>query len=173
MRRTLMRMLAAAAPILALAAPAFAAEAAPVDVFPHLKLMPLTMALFVIVIFPANRFLFQPILRVLDSRRERIDGAREEAQRVSKEAAEILSRHEEVVQRARREADAERRGKLDEARQQHVRLTADARGEADQETARARQEVSTALAEARVKLREQSERLGREAAARVLGRELP
>lgn len=167
-----MRLLAAA-PILVLAAPAVASDAAPVDVFPHLKLLPLTMALFVIVLFPANRLLFQPILRVLDSRRERIDGARDEAQRVSKEAEEILSRHEEVVQRARREADAERRGKLDEARQEQVRLTADARSEADQETTRARQEVSVALSDARAKLREQSERLGREAAARVLGRELP
>lgn len=167
-----MRLLAAGL-FLALAAPAAAAEGAPVDVFPHLKLMPLTMALFVIVLFPANRLVFQPILRVLDARRERIEGAREEAQRVSKEAEEILSRHEEVVQRARIEADGERRSRLDEARREQVRLTADARNDAEQETTRARQEVSAALVDARARLREQSERLGREAAARVLGRELP
>jgi F0F1-type ATP synthase membrane subunit b/b' len=47
-----------------------------------------------------------------------------------------------------------------------------ARGDAERELERARQEVASALADARAQLRREAEGLAREAAAQVLGRPL-
>jgi F-type H+-transporting ATPase subunit b len=173
-RRTPITPLLALLVGVAVAAPAIAAsgEGGGVNPFFQPKLLPLTMALFVLVAIPANRLLFQPMLRILDRRRERIEGARAEAQTASREAQEILSSYQASLERARAEADEARRSLLEAARRDQVRITGDARGEAEQEASRVRHEVASALDDARVKLREQTERLGREAAARVLGREL-
>ncbi len=160
----------ASVPALLAPAAAHAAEGG-LEIFPDERIFVL-IALFIVLVWPVDRLLFRPLLRVLDERRERIEGAREKADQLSRDADDVLGRYESAVQAARQEAEASRRASLDEARRNQNRITAGARGEAEGEVTRARGEVARALAEARTQLRREAEPLARAAASQVLGRAL-
>jgi F-type H+-transporting ATPase subunit b len=161
---------AAGAALVALPHAASAAEGN-LEVFPDWTgLLPLLVALFVVIIFPADRLLLRPLLRVLDERHERIEGARQRADALSGEADAVLARYETAVGEARHHAEAARRDALDRARREQTGLTSQARTDAEAEIARARDEVGRALAEARTALRAEAELLARDAASQVLGR---
>jgi len=163
---------ALASAALLLASPALAASGG-LSIFPDFRTtLPILIALFLLLIWPANRVLWQPMLRVLDERSSRIEGARDEARSLGVEADEVLGRYEAAVGEARSEAETGRRGELDQARREQARIGNEARGEAEGEISRAREEVAAALENARSELRTQAESLAREAANRVLGRSL-
>ena len=157
--------------VLAFALPAHAASGG-LSIFPDPARLLVLIVLFTLLIWPANKLLWQPVLRTLDERGEQIQGSRDRAEKVASEADTVLSRYEDAVTRARTEAEAERRGLLDEARAEQGRITTGARSSAEEEIASARDEISAALESARGQLRGEAEGLARTAAARVLGREL-
>jgi F-type H+-transporting ATPase subunit b len=130
------------------------------------------VVLFVVIVFPLNSLIFQPLLRTLEQRGEKIEGARGRANALTKQADEVLGRYETAVAAARREAEGVRRGALESARSEQARIGADARSEAEREVAQARAGVAGALANARAALRSETERLAREVASKVLGRSL-
>ncbi|HVS09735.1 MAG TPA: ATP synthase F0 subunit B, partial [Planctomycetota bacterium] len=122
------------------AAPAWAAAEEGLDIFPDARVLAL-IALFLILIYPSQKLLFVPLLRVLDERRERIEGARAKAERLSRDTDEVLARYESAVQSARGEAEVARRTALETARKNQTRLTAQARAEAEEELLAARATV--------------------------------
>ncbi len=135
-------------------------------------LLPVLLALFALLIFPVNKLIFGPLFRVLDEREERIDGARAKARQVDDEAEQILARYADSVARVRADAAGERKQHLEEARADEKHETSNARAAAESEIERARSEIGAALEEARRGLRPQAEARAREAAERILGREL-
>jgi F-type H+-transporting ATPase subunit b len=130
------------------------------------------VVLFVVIVFPLNSLIFQPLLKALEQRGEKIEGARSRASTLTKQADEVLGRYEAAVSAARREAEGVRRGTLESARSEQSRISADARSAAEREVAQARAGVAGALETARSALRSETERLAREAASKVLGRPL-
>ena len=128
--------------------------------------------LFTLLIWPTNQLLWKPLLRVLDDRREQIQGSQERADKIAGEADAVLARYEEAVTRARTEAEAVSRGLFDSARAEQGQITASARRAAEEHVSGARSEISKALDAARGQLRGQTEDLARAAASRVLGRDL-
>ena len=144
------------------------------DVFPNIRgyTFYCLIALFVLMIFPINKLLFQPIFRVLDEREARIEGARKRADEIGAEAEATLGRYRSAVRRARDEAESGRKEVLEQARREQAQLTGSVRSEAEATISRAREEVAGALEDARSQLRRQAEELAREAATRVLGRNL-
>ena len=130
------------------------------------------IVLFAILIWPANKFLFGPLLSVLDERGERIEGAQGKAKQLSADADEILGRYESAIESARKDAEVDRRGRLDDARREMVQITGDARSRAEQQVTDARAQLESTLDQARTQLRGESQALAREAASRVLGRSL-
>ena len=128
--------------------------------------------LFVVIVFPLNALLFQPLLRTLEQRGEKIAGARSRASALSKQADEVLGRYEAAVSVARRDAENVRRQTLESARSEQTRIGSAARGTAEREVAQARAGVAGAVDAARVTLSGETERLAREVAAKVLGRPL-
>jgi F-type H+-transporting ATPase subunit b len=179
---------------IALAAPAYAAEGG-LSIFPSgfeacvaregvlAKLgcfavtLPFTqfghlLLLFVVLIFPVNRLVLQPLLGVLDERSARIEGARKRAQEIGAQADAVFGRYQAAIEAARKQADALRNRALDDARADQARVLANARLSAESEIGEARSGVARALASARAGLRPQAETLAREAAERVLGRAL-
>ena len=130
------------------------------------------IVLFVILIFPVNALIFNPIFAVLDARDEKIAGTRARAEKIAAEAEEVLARYERSVREVREEAERERKERLASARGESAEQSAAARAEAEREIERAREQIGAGLAEARASLRAQAELLAREAAARVLGRAL-
>lgn len=164
----------------ALAAPAHAAEEGGLQIFPDLFLgaNPLEsryvhlLVLFVLLIFPVNQFVLKPLLGVLDERAARIEGTRKRASEIGAEAEAVFARYSAAVEQARKQAEEVRKGALEGARGDQVRILAEARGAAEQEVGAVRSSVAGALESARHALRSESEPLAREAAARVLGRPL-
>jgi len=127
---------------------------------------------FSALVYPLNALLFKPIFRVLDEREEKTAGTRRHAERIAANAEEVLERYESAIRAARQEAEAERKQTLEGARADGGSVTAGARGEAERTVAHARAEMATALEQAGVQLRAQSESLAREVAERALGRSL-
>jgi len=134
--------------------------------------LPFMLVGFVLLIFPLNALLFQPIFRALDERAERIAGARERSEQLQEEADTVLERYEEAIREARTEAEAARQGRLEGAREEQIQLTAAARGEAERELEGARGEMKQSIEAARASLRASAEGLAQAAAERVLGRTL-
>lgn len=165
------RTIVAASLLLAFATPAAAAEGG-LEIFPSLPRLLQLMVLFVLLVVPVNRLVLTPLLRVLEERTARIEGARKRAGEVGVQADGALARYSAAVEEARKQAGELRKDALDGARGDQVRILGDARHAAEAEVAAARHSMAGALAEARGVLRAQSESLAREAAARVLGRPL-
>lgn len=128
--------------------------------------------LFVLLVAPVNRLVFQPLFRVLDARDEKISGTRARAQKLERDAEAILQRYETSVRETREEAERERRGLLEQVRAESQRTTAEVRAEAEGMLGRARTDVAAALDEARASLRGEAQALARQAASQVLGRAL-
>jgi F-type H+-transporting ATPase subunit b len=171
MNRLPIRTLPIAAASLAWSAPARAAGGG-LEIFPDPLQLFVLVVLFAGLVVPVNLLVLRPILRVLDERAERIEGARQRAAQVGRQADESLARYRAEIDRARAEGERERRRLLEEARGQQAQLSAAARAEAEAEIERARAEVQTALGGAREALHRDAERLARDAVARILGRPL-
>lgn len=127
---------------------------------------------FVVLIFPLNALLFQPIFRALDARAERIEGARARSTQLENEADEVLERYETAVRGARIDAETARQAQLGEAREEQAALTAQARSNAEAELERTRAELARSLDDARATLRSAADDLATQAAEQVLGRTL-
>jgi len=163
-------LLAAALAALLLSAGTAAASEGGIVLWPDLRILPVMIGLFALLLVLLNAMLFRPLLRTLDLRVERTEGARARAEKLAASADEILARYEQAVRDVRNEAELARRTEIAEARSQTSERTAQARAEADQQIQRAEGEIASALAAARRQLRGEVEPLAREAASRVLGR---
>jgi F-type H+-transporting ATPase subunit b len=139
---------------------------------PDPVLLPLLVVLFGAMVFPVNALILKPIFRVLDEREDKIAGTRRRAEKLTADAEQILERYEQAVREARQDAESDRKQTLVEARRTVLGTTTSARGEAEDRVNRAREEMASALAEARSVLRSQSQDLAREIASRALGRAL-
>jgi len=127
---------------------------------------------FVLLIFPLNALIFQPIFRALDERAERIQGARDRSTQLEEEADSVLDRYESAIRDARAESEEARQAQLATAREEQVSLTTAARSAAEGELDRARTELNQSLEEARATLRASADDLATAAAERILGRPL-
>ena len=127
---------------------------------------------FLVLVFPLNVLIFQPIFRALDARAERIQGARDHSAQLEQEANNVLERYESAIRDARVDAEATRQAGLTAAREEQATMTVQARSEAEAELTRARTEMIRSLDEARATLRESAEDLATAAAEQVLGRTL-
>ena len=131
------------------------------------------MVLFLLMIAPVNRIVLKPLLRVLDERSAKIEGARKRAGEISAQAEVVLG-----AVRARSGGGSQAGRGASQGRARRARaasrrsLLAEARQRAESEVAGARSGIAGALAGARAELRGGTEALAREAAARVLGRPL-
>jgi F-type H+-transporting ATPase subunit b len=153
------------------ASPALAAE--DLDIFPDLSPtgpFAILLVLFVVLIPLSNVLVFKPLLRVLEERRVRIEGARAQANELAASAAAALQKYEAAITAARVAAEGDRRGLLEEARRAQAQAQAEARASAEREIAQVRAEVTSGVAIARKTLRADAEDLAREIAAQVLGR---
>ena len=112
-------------------------EGSLIDVVPGLMVW--TIVTFLIVLWFLRRFAFGRIQALIDTRRDRIREALDEADKAREEARELR----ELVKREREDAKAEREKILDESRRQAQRQFEQAknREELDAENARLREQI--------------------------------
>lgn len=129
-------------------------------------------ALFLIMFAIGNAFLFQPYLKLRERRKQGIDGARAEAERMSTQADTELADYEKKLAAARTRANEEGRKVRAEAAAHEKTVTDASRAEAqksiDEATAKMRAETDAA----RLQLLPQANTLARQIASKLLGREV-
>jgi F-type H+-transporting ATPase subunit b len=129
-------------------------------------------ALFLILFWFSNKLLFQPYLALRQRRKDGIEGARAEAERMSASAEAKLAEYEKQLAGARSRANDEGRKVRQEAIAHEKEVTDKARATAqktiDDATAKMRAETDAA----RLQLLPQAETLARKIASKLLGREV-
>jgi F-type H+-transporting ATPase subunit b len=117
-----------------------------------------------------DRWLFKPLLRVMDERASRVKSASDLAQasaaKAQDAAAEFETRTRAAQAEVYREMDEKRRAALEE----RAALVARTRQDVDASLAEARASLDAQVAEARVRLEQDADRLGAAVVERVLGR---
>jgi F-type H+-transporting ATPase subunit b len=132
----------------------------------------LQMALFTVLIFVLKPLLFDPVLHVFALREERTEGERARARKLQEQAGQLLREYERALERVSGEAAKER----ERVHAETARLEAEILHEAREATAKiseeGRRKVQQEVNAIRFQLGKESERLARDVAARVLGREV-
>ncbi len=129
-------------------------------------------ALFLVLFVIANRFLFQPFLQLRERRKEGIDGARAEAERMTAQADAKLADYEKQLAVARDSANEQGRKIRLEAAAHEREMTDKARASAQQATDEAQKTMRAETEAARAQLLPQAEALARAMTQRLLGREV-
>jgi F-type H+-transporting ATPase subunit b len=129
-------------------------------------------ALFLVLLWVANKWLFQPYLQLRERRKAGIEGARAEADRMTAQADSKLADYEKQLATARDRANEEGRKVRAEAAANEKSTTDAARASAqksiDEATAKMRAEAEAA----RLQLLPQANAFAKQIASRLLGREV-
>ena len=129
-------------------------------------------ALFLALFALANRFLFQPYLQLRERRRAGIEGAREEADRMTAEADAKLASYEKEMAMARERAGEEGRKIRLEGIAHEREVTNAARAQAQAAINEAQATMRRETEAARGQLMPQAEALSRAISSKLLGREV-
>lgn len=152
-----------------LAVPA-AAQAADLNLIPDVVSVATNVALFLLLIYPVNKLLVTPLLRVLDERAARTSGALAESESLVGEARAARADLETRLAAARARAQARRSAILADGEVEERAVLEAARTEAVGNVDVVRRAVQAELADARSGLESETRALAREVATRVLGR---
>ena len=132
--------------------------------------LPVASLVFLITLFALNKLLFQPLLRILDTRRERTVEMRQKAQKELEYQQALLeeytARIKQEKQAGYRLADSLRAAALQERQQ----TMAQARTDAEQVLKQAKNEIRAEADKARQRLQQESEEVAGLITARVLQR---
>ncbi len=152
--------------------PAAAPAASGLNLIPDLTLLAANLVVFGLLIYPTQRWLLAPLVRILVERERRTAGALERAESTHTEAVQVREELERELASARTEAQARRSAILSQAEAEERRILDEARTDASRALEAVRSSVEGELAEARRTLQSDARSLSREAAARILGRAL-
>ena len=130
------------------------------------------MIIFLVALFFLNKFLFKPMIQVLEERKSKTTGREIEAKRLEEESIEKERLYLEGVRKARNEmAEVKMQLRAEGLKVQRQKLD-QARAEANGHLASFREELQTEREAARAELVEQAQALSRVAVSRILGREI-
>lgn len=130
------------------------------------------VVLIVVLLLVLKPVLFDPMLRLFEEREKRIDGAKKSARQIDKKSAEAEAEFEAAMFKAQAEGNAVRERLRNEGVKAENEVLAKVRAETAELLASGRKKAADELAEARRGLQADGQALGRELAARVLGREV-
>jgi len=128
--------------------------------------------LFVLTYLVANKLLFQPYLELRARRKAGIDGAREEAERMTAQADAKLADYEKSLAVARDRANEEGRKVRAEAANHEREVTDQARASAQKSIDEAQKRMRSETETARGQLMPQAEAIAKSIANKLLGREV-
>jgi F-type H+-transporting ATPase subunit b len=157
-------------------APLLLAAAAPESHEPQLIDLDATilvqLGIFFLLMVVLWKFLWGPYLRVRGERVTRVEGYREQAAKMDADAQERMARAEATLAEARRVGVGERAVARAEAQAREQTLLAEANAAAQKTLADARAKLATTVATERGRLQAQAAAVAREAARKILGREV-
>jgi F-type H+-transporting ATPase subunit b len=130
------------------------------------------LGLFLLLAFILTQWLWKPYLRVREERVRRVEGARDEADRLDADAAARLARIETQLADARKASQAERAQARTAAVAREQEIISAAQEAARKQLIEARGKLDVVLASERSRLAVHAKDLGRELAEKALGRRL-
>jgi F-type H+-transporting ATPase subunit b len=130
------------------------------------------LVLFLVLFVIANRFLFQPYLVLRERRKAGIEGARDEADRMSAQADAKLADYEKQLTVARDRANEQARKVRLEGIAHEREVTDAAKAAAQKATDEAQATMRRETEAARAQLMPQAEALAKAISAKLLGREV-
>jgi len=158
--------------VCAVGLPTHALAAGEFNLNPDLRFVAANLIVFLLLIYPVNKLLIGPFIRVLGERQERSVGAQQRAVSIGDEARGLSSQLDSRLAEAREAAQARRAGILAEGREEESRLLGSAREGATETIEAMRASVQEELGTARATLEGGAAALAREAATRILGRSI-
>ena len=156
----------------AVAAVPSVAHAADLNLFPNPVLVAINIVVFALLIYPVNRLLIGPLLRLVEDREQRTSGSREEANRLEVEASALAAELEARLTETRARAQARRAAIMADAESQERSVLSAASDDAARTIDGVRRSIEGDLVAARAGLQNDARTLAGEVAARVLGRPL-
>lgn len=129
------------------------------------------LVIFLVMVFGVlNPLLFKPMLRVMDERKARVGGNQEAAEDARAKAEELIGTYSEQIKEARQEALREKEGIRKTGENEEDSIIKTAREKSGNMIAELQQKIAAEYQEARQILVSESEAMGKEVAARILGR---
>jgi F0F1-type ATP synthase membrane subunit b/b' len=154
-------------------APTFAAAAEALKLWPpDWIVLAVNLAVLLALIYPTQRLLLAPLIRILEEREIRTAGASAEAGSLQDAAFRTQDELESRMKSARAEAQARRNSIMAQAAAEERAALEAARSEGSRNLETVRSSIATELDEARRSLEAEAQMLAREAAAKILGRPL-
>jgi F-type H+-transporting ATPase subunit b len=128
--------------------------------------------IFVLLIVVLSPLLFKPLLRLLEERERRTDGARHEAREMQDKAESLLERYQAKLDDVRRVASQERERLRGETLQLESKILGEARLATAKFVQEGRERIERETAKVRHEMGVHSQAIAREIGAKVLGREV-
>lgn len=125
---------------------------------------------FLLLMYLLNRFLFRPVVRLLEERKERTEGRRKAATAAEAEADALWADYQKRLAEARATSDRARAEVVRQAETERAKLVEAASATAEKAVSTARARVRAEAADARKALEADVRRLANDAANRILGR---
>jgi F-type H+-transporting ATPase subunit b len=130
------------------------------------------MVVFAALILLLKPLLFDPILALFAEREKRTDGAKTAAREMQEKAGEILRKYEQELEKVQRVAAEERDKSRAETAKLEAQELAEARNVSTKIVEEGRSKIAEEIHAIQFDLGRQAEKLARDIASRVLGREV-
>jgi F-type H+-transporting ATPase subunit b len=130
------------------------------------------MANFLVLLWLLNKFLYKPILGILDERRRRMEDSERSVQELQERTSMQWAQYQAELQKAKSAANAEKEKLKAQGTEAERKLLEQARAEAARSVEEARKELEQELHRARQALGAQADSIGLEMAEKILGRGL-
>lgn len=127
---------------------------------------------FIIFLVIVNYLIFKPVVRVLDERRQRIDGTMEQAQQMEAEIQRRLEEYEARIQEAKGQAADEKERLRRDGESISKEIVEKARTELARDIPIIRKQIVSEMERVRRELDKRAHDMARDIACRVLGREI-
>jgi F-type H+-transporting ATPase subunit b len=130
------------------------------------------LGFFLVLLLVLKPALFDPMMKLFEEREKRIEGTRHRATKEDERSAKALAKYEASLNKARDEGARERDALRAEGQKREADLMGRVRAEVSKTLESGRTEITKEAEAARLQLRTEAHALGRDMAARVLGREV-
>ncbi len=130
------------------------------------------VVLFLLLLLILKPLLFEPMMRLFEEREKKIEGTRRDASNIIKRSAEALSKYNAAIAKAREAGVAERDVIRAEGARKEAEILAQVRALTATTIEQGRATIASDAKTTRADLEAQTHALGRQIAARVLGREV-
>lgn len=142
-----------------------------INLFPD-RTVWIQLVIFLTVFFAFNRLIFQPVLKILNLRREKTGGDLAKIKALEEEQALLLKRYEGELALAKREAQKEKEMIRSAGELAAHQMIHQARVDSLEQIAKIKEEIARASQKARQELEAKAEQLSRAIGSKVLGRNL-